>query len=76
MCFPEEIALKIFSKLPLSDLMNVVQVCRLWRNLGDNSVLWKRRNWIEVVKTARLSLSTKVQISVAVRPLARAVDSN
>ena len=62
--------MEILNKLPLSDLKNVVQVCRLWKNLGENSVLWKscpirvnRKNWIEVVKTPRLSLSTKVQIS-------------
>ena len=70
MDLPEEIALEIFSELPLSDLKNVDQVCRLWRNLGENSVLWKscpiivnRQNWKEVMKSPRLSLSTQVQIS-------------
>ena len=70
MDLPEEIALEIFSELPLSDLKNVVQVCRLRMNLGENSVLSKscpiivnRQNWKEVMKSPRLSLSTQVQIS-------------
>ena len=39
---PEEIISKILRWLPVKDLCNAILVCKHWRTLGEDPVLWKK----------------------------------
>ena len=67
---PEEVLLKVFTYLPISDLKNVVQVCRFWKELGEYPLLWKwcpvmvnRKNSEKMFKSYRFSMTFKVVIT-------------
>ena len=39
---PEEILSKILSWLPVRDLCSAILVCKHWRTIGEDPVLWKK----------------------------------
>ena len=39
---PQEMLMKIFSLLSLTDLYNVLLVCRKWRLVAESPWLWRR----------------------------------
>lgn len=41
---PEEILCKILSWLPVRDLCSAILVCKHWRTIGEDPVLWKKYN--------------------------------
>jgi len=45
---PPEIIFSIFSFLHFPDLKAVVQVCRVWRNIGEDPKLWKTLKIVEI----------------------------
>ena len=45
---PGEILDNIFKLLPPKDLMSVVEVCRMWRAIGENPAFW---GWVEISVT-------------------------
>lgn len=39
---PQELLFTIFKHLPFSDLRSIVLVCKHWRDVGEDPVLWKK----------------------------------
>eukprot|EP00092_Neocalanus_flemingeri_P033764 GFUD01036711.1.p1 GENE.GFUD01036711.1~~GFUD01036711.1.p1 ORF type:complete len:246 (-),score=70.24 GFUD01036711.1:20-757(-) len=70
---PEEVLRIIFTFLPHKDLLSVVLVSQLWRELGENPLLWKRftlcirrehvRRINEVMEIKRLKHLQKIRFS-------------
>ena len=40
---PDDILLKIFSFLPMKDLLNVTQCCQKWYRVANDDILWKSK---------------------------------
>ena len=51
---PPEMLCHVFGLLPPEDLKNVVLVCRLWREVGEEPELW---SWV-IFRVSRGNLST------------------
>ena len=68
---PEEILIQIFSSLGQQDLVNVLLVCRLWKEVAELPWLWtkeevvlgqKQVNNIAVLRTRRLERIKRVRV--------------
>ena len=69
---PFEIMFSIFQYLPYQDLMTIVLVCKEWRKVGTDSILWKNFSLVKkdhcldsignILKIPRLAKMKKIEI--------------
>ena len=72
---PQEMWMKIFSMLSLSDLSNVMLVCRRWRVVAESPWLWRRMEIVvgqmKVTNMSLLSNTTRLRSVKKVKLLSR-----
>ena len=69
---PSEIMFSIFQYLHYQDLMTTIQVCKEWRKIGTDSILWKNFSLVKkdhclesignILKIPRLQKTRKIEI--------------